>query len=119
MLEILNLTMIGGLGAALLILMMANRRLSNRLAEVKELSRQAMNLVDSLDNDEIISRLQALCANYRYHIGALRAERKQLRLEVERLEKELTVFTEDSIVDPEEIAELREQLEREFGGTGL
>jgi hypothetical protein len=44
------------------------------------------------DNDETISKLQALCAVshrryavYRYHIGALRGERKQLRLEIERL----------------------------------
>ena len=120
-LELGGLAALGALGSVCAVLL---RSTHQNLQSLERMRQEATSVVEGLraemrDNDETISRLQALCANYRYHIRALRSERRQLRLEVERLEKKLTVFTEDSIVDPEEIAELREQLEREFEGTGL
>ena len=86
-LELGGLAALGALGSVCAVLL---RSTHQNLQSLERMRQEATSVVEGLraemrDNDETISRLQALCANYRYHIGALRAERRQLKLEVERL----------------------------------
>ena len=88
-LELSGLAALGTLGSVCAVLLRSTQR---NLDSLEQMRREATNLVDQLraelrDNDETINRLQALCANYRFHIGALRAERKQLRLEVDQFKR--------------------------------
>lgn len=86
-LELSGLAALGALGSVCAVLLRSTHK---NLESLEQMRREATNLVEQLrgelrDNDETISKLQALCANYRSHIGALRAERRQLRLEMEQL----------------------------------
>ena len=88
-LELGGLAALGALGSVCAVLL---RSTHQNLQSLERMRQEATSVVEGLraemrDNDETISRLQALCANYRYHIGALRAERKQLKLEIQRLER--------------------------------
>ena len=87
--ELGGLAALGALGSVCAVLL---RSTHQNLQSLEHMRLEATSVVDGLravirDNDETIFKLQALCANYRYHIGALRAERKQLRLEIQRLER--------------------------------
>lgn len=86
-LELSGLAVLGTLGSVCAVLL---RSTNKNLDSLEQMRQEATGVISQLrgelrDHDEAISRLQALCANYRYHIGALRAERKQLKLEIERL----------------------------------
>lgn len=86
-LELSGLAALGTLGSVCAVLLRSTQR---NLDSLEQMRREATNLTDQLraelrDNDETISRLQALCANYRFHIGALKTERRQLRAEILRL----------------------------------
>jgi chromosome segregation ATPase len=88
-LELSSLAVLGTLGSVCAVLL---RSTNKNLDSLEQMRREATGVIDQLreelrENDEAISRLQALCANYRYNIGALRAERRQLRLEIERLKQ--------------------------------
>lgn len=85
--ELSGLAALGSLGSVCAVLLRSNSR---HLEELEKLRAQAQAAADEMranlaESDETIDRLQALCANYRYHIGAIRAERRELRAEVERL----------------------------------
>ncbi len=87
--ELSGLAALGALGSVCAVLLRSTQRNLDSLEQMRD---EATRVVEQLraelrDNDDTISKLQALCANYRYHIGGLRAERKQLRLEVERLNR--------------------------------
>lgn len=86
-LEWSGLAALGTLGSVCAVLLRSTHKNLESLERMRdEASVVITNLREDLrKNDEAISRLQALCANYRVHIGALRAERRQLRLEVQRL----------------------------------
>ena len=84
-----ELAALGALGSVCAVLL---RSTHQNLQSLEHMRQEANGVVEGLraeirDNDETIFKLQALCANYRYHIGALRAERKQLKLEIQRLER--------------------------------
>ena len=84
-----ELAALGALGSVCAVLL---RSTHQNLQSLEHMRQEATSVVEGLraeirDNDETIFKLQALCANYRYHIGALRAERKQLKLEIQRLER--------------------------------
>lgn len=86
-LEWSGLAVLGTLGSVCAVLLRSTQK---NLDSLEQMRLEATGVIEQLraelrDNDEAISRLQALCANYRYHIGALRGERKQLKLEMERL----------------------------------
>ena len=86
-LELSGLAALGALGSVCAVLL---RSTHQNLQSLERMRQEATTVVEGLraeirDNDETISKLQALCANYRYHIGALRAERRQLKLEIQRL----------------------------------
>ncbi len=88
-LELGGLAALGALGSVCAVLLRSTQRNLDSLERMRD---EATAIAEQLrtelrDNDDTISKLQALCANYRYHIGALRAERKQLKLEVERLSR--------------------------------
>lgn len=88
-LELSGLAVLGTLGSVCAVLLRSTQRNIDSLERMRD---EATAVVEQLrseirHNDEAISNLQALCANYRYHIGALRAERKGLRLEIERLNR--------------------------------
>jgi hypothetical protein len=81
------MAVLGTLGSVCAVLLRSTHK---NLESLEQMRKEATGLVEQLhrelrEQDEAISRLQALCANYRYHIGALRAERRQLKLEVDRL----------------------------------
>lgn len=80
-LELGGLAVLGVLGSVCAILLRSVNRQIDRLAQLRQEAEQAIGELQEQvrTSDEAISRLQALCANYRYHIGALRADRKQLR----------------------------------------
>ena len=87
--ELGGLAALGALGSVCAVLL---RSTHQNLQSLEHMRQEATSVVEGLraeirDNDETIFKLQALCANYRYHIGALRAERKQLKLEIQRLER--------------------------------
>ncbi len=87
--ELSGLAVLGTLGSVCAVLLRSTQRNLDSLERMRD---EATGVVEQLrtelrDNDDTISNLQALCANYRYHIGALRAERKQLRLEIDRLQR--------------------------------
>ena len=87
--ELSGLAALGALGSVCAVLLRSTQRNLDSLERMRD---EATGVVEQLrtelrDNDDTISNLQALCANYRYHIGALRAERKQLQLEIERLNR--------------------------------
>ena len=86
-LELGGLAALGTLGSVCAVLL---RSTTKNLESLEHMREEATGVIEHLrvelrDNDETISKLQALCADYRYHIGALRGERKQLRLEIDRL----------------------------------
>ena len=86
-LELSGFAALGTLGTVCAILL---RSTNKNLESLEGMRKEATAVIGELraelrDNDEAISRLLALCANYRYHIGAMRAERRQLKLELERL----------------------------------
>ncbi len=86
-LELSGLAALGALGSVCAVLLRSTHK---NLESLEQMRREATNLVEQLrgelrDNDETISKLQALCADYRSHIGALKVERRQLRLEMEQL----------------------------------
>lgn len=92
--ELSGLAALGALGSVCAVLLRSTHQNLQSLERTSVLLEQmrceATSVVEGLraeirDNDEAISKLSALCANYRYHIGALRAERKQLKLEIQRL----------------------------------
>ena len=85
--ELSGLAALGALGSVCAVLL---RSTHQNLQSLERMRQEATDVVEGLraeirDNDETISKLQALCANYRYLIWALRAERRQLKLEVQRL----------------------------------
>ena len=88
-LELSGLAVLGTLGSVCAVLLRSAHRNLDSLEQMRlEAQRVISDLREDIrKNDEAISKLQALCANYRYHIGALRAERKQLKLEIQRLER--------------------------------
>ena len=88
-LELSGLAALGTLGSVCAILLRSAHRNLDSLEQMRlEAQRVISDLREDIrKNDEAISKLQALCANYRYHIGALRAERRQLKLEVERYQQ--------------------------------
>lgn len=86
-LELGGLAILGTLGSVCAVLLRSTHK---NLDSLEQMRHEATAVIVQLrqeirDNDEAISKLQALCADYRSHIGVLRAERKQLQLEVERL----------------------------------
>ncbi len=86
-LELSGLAALGALGSVCAVLL---RSTHQNLQSLERMRQEATAVVEGLraeirDNDETISKLQALCADYRYLIGALRAERRQLKLEIQRL----------------------------------
>ncbi len=88
-LELSGLAVLGTLGSVCAVLLRSTQR---NLDSLEQMRREATGVIEHLreelrENDEAISNLQALCADYRYLIGALRAERKQLQLEIERLNR--------------------------------
>ena len=96
--ELSGLAALGALGSVCAVLL---RSTHQNLQSLERMRQEATDVVDGLraeirDNDETISKLQALCANYRYHIGALRAERRQLKLEVERFQRAADPKTSNS-----------------------
>ena len=88
-LELSGLAVLGTLGSVCAVLLRSAHRNLDSLEQMRlEAQRVISDLREDIrKNDEAISKLQALCANYRYHIGALRAERRQLKLEVERFQR--------------------------------
>jgi chromosome segregation ATPase len=85
--ELGSLAVLGTLGSVCAVLL---RTTKQNLDSLEQMRHEATSVIEQLreetrKNDEAISKLQALCANYRHHIGALRGERKQLRLEIDRL----------------------------------
>ena len=88
-LELGGLAALGTLGSVCAVLLRSTKQ---NLDSLEQMRQEATGVVDQLredlrKNDEAISRLQALCADYRSHIGALRGERKQLKLEIQKLER--------------------------------
>jgi chromosome segregation ATPase len=99
-LELSGLAVLGTLGSVCAVLLRSTHK---NLDSLEQMRREATGVIDRLraelrDHDEAISNLQALCADYRYHIGALRAERKQLRLEIERLQR--AAAPTPNLIDP-------------------
>ena len=88
-LELSGLAVLGTLGSVCAVLLRSAHRNLDSLEQMRLEAQQVISDLreDIRKNDEAISKLQALCANYRYHIGALRAERRQLKLEVERYQQ--------------------------------
>ena len=87
--ELSGLAVLGTLGSVCAVLL---RSANRNLDSLEQMRLEAAGVIGELredlrKNDEAISKLQALCADYRYHIGALRAERRQLRLEIDRLSR--------------------------------
>ena len=87
--ELGGLAALGTLGSVCAVLLRSTNR---NLDSLEQMRQEASGVIGQLRgelraNDEAISRLQALCADYRYHIGALRAERRQLKHELERLQR--------------------------------
>jgi chromosome segregation ATPase len=85
--ELSSLAVLGTLGSVCAVLL---RSTNKNLDSLEQMRHEASAVIEQLrgelrDNDEAISKLQALRADYRYHIGALRAERRQLKLEIGRL----------------------------------
>ena len=87
--ELSGLAALGALGSVCAVLLRSTHRNLESLEQMREDANSVIAELreDIRKNDEALSKLQALCANYRYHIGALRAERKQLRLEIDRLQR--------------------------------
>ena len=85
--ELSGLAALGALGSVCAVLLRSTHRNLESLEQMREDANSVIADLreDIRKNDEALSKLQALCANYRYHIGALRAERRQLKLEIERL----------------------------------
>jgi septal ring factor EnvC (AmiA/AmiB activator) len=86
-LELGGLAVLGTLGSVCAVLL---RSTNKNLQSLEQMREEAAGVIEQLrgelrGNDDTISKLQAMCANYRYQVGALRAERRQLKLEVERL----------------------------------
>lgn len=86
-LELSGLAVLGTLGSVCAVLLRSTHK---NLDSLEQMRREATAVIEQLrgelrENDEAISKLQALCADYRFNLGALRAERRQLRLEIERL----------------------------------
>ena len=86
-LELGGIAVLGTLGSVCAVLLRStNKNLESleairlETAAVTEKLRQELR-----DHDEAISKLQALCADYRYQIGTLRTERRQLKLDNDRL----------------------------------
>lgn len=96
-LELSGLAVLGTLGSVCAVLLRSTQRNLDSLERMRDEATAVVNQLRSelRDNDEAISNLQALCADYRYHIGALRAERKGLRLEIERLNRAAAPITQD------------------------
>lgn len=86
--ELSGLAALGALGSVCAVLLRSTHRNLESLEQMREDANSVIAELreDIRKNDEALSKLQALCANYRYLIGALRAERKQLRLEIDRLQ---------------------------------
>jgi hypothetical protein len=85
--ELSGLAVLGTLGSVCAVLLRSTHKNLDSLSQMQD---GASAVIEQLraelrDNDDTISKLQALCANYRYNIGALRAERRQLKLEIDRL----------------------------------
>jgi chromosome segregation ATPase len=85
-LELSGLAVLGTLGSVCAVLL---RSAQKNLDSLEQMRLEAQQVISDLredirKNDEAISKLQALCADYRYHIGALRAERRQLKTEIDR-----------------------------------
>ena len=87
--ELSGLAALGALGSVCAVLLRSTHRNLESLEQMRDDANSVIAELreDIRKNDEALFRLQALCANYRYHIGALRAERKQLRLEIDRLKR--------------------------------
>ena len=87
--ELSGLAALGALGSVCAVLLRSTHRNLESLEQMRDDANSVIAELreDIRKNDEALSKLQALCANYRYHIGALRAERKQLRLEIDRLQR--------------------------------
>jgi chromosome segregation ATPase len=88
-LELSGLAILGTLGSVCAVLL---RTTKHNLDSLEQMRQEAAGVISDLrdqlqDNDQTISKLSALCADYRYHIGALKAERRLLRLEIQRLER--------------------------------
>ena len=86
-LELGGLAILGTLGSVCAVLL---RSTNKNLESLEAMRQQAAAVTDQLrqelrDHDNAVSNLQTLCANYRYQIGALRAQRKQLKLEIQHL----------------------------------
>lgn len=86
-LELSGLAVLGTVGSVCAVLLRSTHK---NLDSLEQMRREATAVIEQLrgelrENDEAISKLQALCADYRFNLGALRAERRQLRLEIERL----------------------------------
>lgn len=97
--ELTSLAVLGTLGSVCAVLLRSTHK---NLDSLEQMHREATGVIRQLrselrDNDEAISKLQALCADYRYHIGALRAERRQLRLEIDRLRAALPIKDQNSM----------------------
>jgi chromosome segregation ATPase len=88
-LELSGLAVLGALGSVCAVLLRTSHKNLESLERMRDDAKMVIAELreDIRRNDEAISKLQALCANYRSHIGTLRAERKQLKLEVERLKR--------------------------------
>ena len=86
-LEWSGLAALGTLGSVCAVLLRSTHKNLESLEQMRDQATAvSANLREDLrKNDEAISRLQALCANYRVQIGALRAERRQLQLEIQKL----------------------------------
>jgi septal ring factor EnvC (AmiA/AmiB activator) len=87
--ELTGLAALGAIGSVCAVLLRSTQRNLDSLQQMRE---DANTVIAQLraelrDNDDAISNLQALCADYRFHIGALRAEKRQLRQEIERLQR--------------------------------
>jgi septal ring factor EnvC (AmiA/AmiB activator) len=88
-LELGGLAILGTLGSVCAVLL---RTTKHNLDSLEQMRKEASGVISQLrdelqENDQTISKLSALCADYRYQIGALKAERKQLKLEIQKLER--------------------------------
>jgi uncharacterized coiled-coil DUF342 family protein len=98
-LELSGLAVLGTLGSVCAVLLRSTQRNLDSLERMRDEATAVVNQLraELRENDEAISKLQALCANYRYHIGALQGERKQLKLEIERLTRAAQSMTPNPI----------------------
>lgn len=103
-LELSGLAVLGTLGSVCAILL---RSTNKNLDSLEQMRLEATGIIGQLrqelrDHDESISQLQALCANYRYHIGALRAERRQLKADNDRLRAAGLISTQNPTQETKE-----------------